>query len=240
LQRLRPGELADLLEDLGRAERKELLERLTPEQAADALEEMQTEELVQLLRESDTADAAELLGRMEPDEAADGLRELGADEQEELMAAMPTVASERVATLLGYGERTAGGVMTTLLVMATPNETIAEVRARLRANREHGQDLAGVVVVDGDGRLVDDLTMTELFLADPGLSVHALVGPPWPVTVTPDADSEEIAERLVESRAPSVVVVDDGQRPVGRILADDVLDALLPGRVRFRFPRRLL
>jgi uncharacterized protein YrrD len=41
LQRLRPGELADLLEDLGRAERQELLSQLTPERVADALEEMQ-------------------------------------------------------------------------------------------------------------------------------------------------------------------------------------------------------
>lgn len=37
LQRLRPGELADLLEDLGRDERQDLLSRLTPQQAADAL-----------------------------------------------------------------------------------------------------------------------------------------------------------------------------------------------------------
>jgi CBS domain-containing protein len=239
LQRLRPGELADLLEDLGRAERQELLAQLSPEQAADALEEMQTEELVQLLRESDTADAAELLDRMEPDEAADGLRELGADEQVELMAAMSSEASERVATLLGYEERTAGGVMTTLLMVTTPTETIAGVRERLRAERDHDEDLAGVVVVDGDGRLLDDLTMTELFLADPGLTVHSLIGPPWPVTVTPEADPEEVAERLVESRNPSVVVVDDEQRPLGRILADDLLDALLPDRSRFRFPRRL-
>ena len=29
--------------------------------------------------------------------------------------------------------------------------------------------------------------MTELFLADPETTVDDLVGPPWPVTVTPDA-----------------------------------------------------
>ena len=40
LQRLRPGELADLLEDLGRTERRDLLARLSPERAADAMEEM--------------------------------------------------------------------------------------------------------------------------------------------------------------------------------------------------------
>jgi CBS domain-containing protein/sporulation protein YlmC with PRC-barrel domain len=239
LQRLRPGELADLLEDLGRTERQDLLARLTPQQAADALEEMQQEELVQLLRESDTTDAAELLGRMEPDEAADGLRDLEPDEQEKLLAAMPVQARDRVATLLGYGERTAGGIMTTVLVTATPTETIAQVRDRLRANQEHDEDLAGIIVLGDDGKLLDDVTMTELFLADPGQTVDDLVGPPWPVTVTPDADLDEIVERLVETRHSWVVVVDEEERPLGRILVDDVLDVLVPDRSRYRFPRRL-
>ena len=33
--------------------------------------------------------------------------------------------------------------MTTVLVTATPAETIKQVRDRLRANREHDEDLAG-------------------------------------------------------------------------------------------------
>ena len=239
LQRLRPGELADLLEDLGRTERRDLLAQLTPAQAADALEEMQEEELVQLLRESDTAEAAALLARMEPDEAADGLRELEPGEQARLLAAMPDDARDRVTTLLGYAERSAGGIMTTLLVVASPAETIMQVRDRLRANREHDEDLAGVIVLGDDGRLLDDVTMTELFLADLDGSVDSLIGPPWPVTVTADADLEEIAERLVETRHSSVVVVDEEERPLGRILVDDVLDMLVPDRARFRFPRRL-
>ena len=239
LQRLRPGELADLLEDLGRTERRDLLARLSPERAADALEEMQQEELVRLLRESGTAEAAALLGRMEPDEAADGLRDLDPDERQKLLAAMPAEARNRVATLLGYSERTAGGIMTTVLVTATPAETITQVRERLRANREHDEDLAGVIVLGDDGQLLDDVTMTELFLADPETTVDDLVGPPWPVTVTADADLDEIAERLVETRHSSVVVVDEEERPLGRILVDDVLDMLFPHRPRFRFPRRL-
>ena len=239
LQRLRPGELADLLEDLGRTERQDLLAQLTPERAADALEEMQEEELVQLLRESGTADAAALLGRMEPDEAADGLRDLEPGEQEKLLAAMPAEARDRVATLLGYGERTAGGIMTTFLVTATPADTIAQVKDRLRASKEHAADLAGILVLGDDGQLLDDVSMTELFLADPETAVEGLIGPPWPVTVTPEAGLDEIAERLVETRHSWLVVVDEQERPLGQILADDVLDMLVPGRSRYRFPRRL-
>ena len=239
LQRLRPGELADLLEDLDRAGRRDLLSRLTPQQAADALEEMQDAELVRLLRESDTAGAAELLSRMEPDEAADGLRDLDPGEQGKLLAAMPAEAREAVAPLLGYAERSAGGIMTTVLVTATPAETIMQVRDRLRANREHDEDLAGIIVLGDEGQLLDDVSMTELFLADPEATVEDLIGPPWPVTVTPDAGLDEVAERLAETRHSWVVVVDEEERPLGRILADDVLDMLVPDRPRFRFPRRL-
>ena len=239
LRRLHAGELADLLEDLGRSERRELLSRLSPQQAADALEEMQPDELAQLLRESDVGEAAALLSRMEPDEAADALRELDEDEQAELLAAMPGEDDARVRPLLGYDRRTAGGIMTSLLITATPADTVGGIRRRLRAEREHDEDLAGVVIVDDDGHLLDDLTMTELYLAGGKQTVDDLIGPPWPITVPVDADVDEIADRLVESRRSSLVVTDDDQRPVGRILADDVIDAMLGDRDRFRFPRKL-
>src|SRR6478752_7438333 len=80
LRRLRPGELADLLEELGRDERQELLAQLDREIAADALEEMEPDHLGALLRESTTEHAASLLAEMEPDEAVDALRDLEADE----------------------------------------------------------------------------------------------------------------------------------------------------------------
>ncbi len=56
LHRLRPGELADLLEELRRPERQELLAALSADEAADALEEMEAEDLTRLLRESEPAD----------------------------------------------------------------------------------------------------------------------------------------------------------------------------------------
>jgi len=46
-----------------------------------------------------------------------------------------------------------------------------------------------------------------------------------------------VIERLVESRGSSVVVIDPDGHPIGRILADDVIDALVSKRTRVRFPR---
>ena len=65
------------------------------------------------------------------------------------------------------------------------------------------------------------------------------MGDAEPVTVGIHAEVDEVAERLIEARRMSVVVVDDEDIPVGRILADDVIDALMPERGRFHFPRLL-
>jgi CBS domain-containing protein len=53
------------------------------------------------------------------------------------------------------------------------------------------------------------------------------------------APFEEVVERLIDNRRSSVVVVDGDRRPIGRILADDVVDALVPGGGRLHFPRLL-
>src|SRR5215472_4350457 len=94
LRRLRPAELADVLEGLGRFGRQELLASLDHDLAADALEEMEPDELTALLREMEPAQASELVARMAPDEAVDALRDLPRAEQAQLLAQMPA-ATER-------------------------------------------------------------------------------------------------------------------------------------------------
>ncbi len=238
LRRLRPGELADLLEDLNRSARQELLEVLEPETAADALEEMEPDELEALLRDADPSRAASLLTSMEPDEAVDALRDLDAEARQELLAHMPAERAEALAALLGYKEDRAGGFMTTTLALAGMDETVGQVRAKLAGMREHRADIDGVAVVDEDGRLVSDLLLFDLLVSGASDPVRALVEDQEPVTVGPEASVEEVAARLIESRRSSLLVVEGG-RPLGRILADDVIDALSPEKGRLHFPRLL-
>jgi CBS domain-containing protein/sporulation protein YlmC with PRC-barrel domain len=237
LRRLRPADLADLLEKLGREERQELLSQLDSETAADALEEMDPEELGALLRESEPDRAAELLAGMEPDEAADALRDLEPDEVEELLAVMPIERSASLRALVLYREGTAGGLMTTNLVLVRPDQTVGEVRRILRSQAEHQADVDAVIIVDEEGRVVHDLGLFELLVASSDDHVIDVAGPPTPEAVGPDATLDDVIEQFIDSRGSSLIVIDDEQRPVGRILADDLIDALVPDRGRVRFPR---
>lgn len=240
LRRLRPAELADVLEGLGRPGRQELLASLDHEVAADALEEMEPEELTALLREMDLAQAAQLVAKMEPDEAVDALRGLPDDEQAAMLAKMPAQKQRELARLLGYPGDEAGGFMTTVLACAQPGERVGEVRQRLAEQTEHRTEIDSVAVLDEAGRLIGDIPAFDLLISDDNLRLGDLIDPGNPlVTLRPDADLDTVATELVESRRSSLLVVDDEGRPLGRILSDDVLDALVPGHGRLHFPRLL-
>jgi CBS domain-containing protein len=241
LRRLRPGELADLLEDLRRDERQALLSALPEKEAADALEEMQADDLAQLLRDLHPGQAARLLAEMEPDEAAEALRDLPPERRRELLGRMPTEAARPLTALLGYPEDEAGGFMTTNIVVVAAHDAVSQVADLLARGGGHDSDIESVAVVDPEGRLAGDLPLLDLLIAlhrRPDERVGALLDDEEPVTVSLDTGVQEVAERLVEARRLSLVVVED-DRPVGRILADDVLDVLVPGKGRFHFPQLL-
>lgn len=240
LRRLRPAELADLLEGLGRPGRQEMIDSLDREVAADALEEMEPDELTALLREVAPQQAADLLARMEPDEAVDALRELAPDEQSQLLAGMPAATGRELARLLGYPGDEAGGFMTSVLACAEPDETVDQLRRRLAGQAEHRTEIDSVAVVSRNGRLLGDVSMFDLLVSDGDTRIGELIGPDGPpATLPPDADLDTVATELVESRRSSVLVVDDEGRPLGRILSDDVLDALVPGHGHLHFPKLL-
>ena len=243
LHRLQPSDLADLLEDLDRTERQTLLDRLDRETAADALEEMDPDELEALLRESTPTRAAELVASMEPDEAVDALRDLREHERADILARMPQQTRDELTGLLAYPERSGGGFMTSILVRAHADQTVSEVERLIGEFSEHRNEIDAVLILDDDGTLLADLPLFDLVAhADEELISTVLQDEhhhPQPLTVPPEATVGEVAEQLVRTRRSSLLVVDEGGHPLGRILADDVLDALLPERGRRHFPRLL-
>lgn len=237
IRSLRPSELADLLEDLGRSERQGLLSALDIGAAADAVEEMEREEREALLRESEPDVAAGIVSNMEPDEAVDALRDLDEDERNEIFELLDSDTARTLGNLLEFERNTAGGVMTTMFVKALPSDTFASVKAILETHRDHKEEIDGILVVDEDGMLLGEISLFDIALSDPDAELSGHLSED-PIVVEPEASIEEVAEKLIDSRRFSIVVAVNN-RPVGRILADDILDALTPERGRFHFPRLL-
>ena len=227
LSQLRPADLADLIEDLAGREQSALIEMLDPELAADALEEMEDEELQGLLRGLTESRAAELLSRMEPDESAEVLRDLDDEHREDILKAMDSKMAKQLRQLIAFDETLAGGIMTTHMVIAREDDSVSQALAMLVESRD--RDISdGVLIVDSKGKLIDHIQIIELVAAKPNAELNTLVGPPYPTSVQIDSPLEEVIEEFSNNRGASIVVIDEKGKPVGRILADDLVDALKP------------
>ncbi len=234
LSQLRPADLADLIEDLAGREQGAFVELLDPELAADALEEMEEEELQGLIRGLSSERSAELLSRMEPDESAEVLRDLDDEHRESILEVMDSTVAKQLRELVSFDETAAGGIMTTHILIVHENDTVASALKLLVDNRE--RDISdGVVVVDSRGKLVDHIQVVELVAAGSTDLLSTLIGPPYPTAIGLDTPLDDVVDEFSNNRGSSIIVVDQKNKPVGRILADDLVDALVDASDRRTF-----
>ena len=64
--------------------------------------------------------------------------------------------------------------------------------------------------------------------AKPAAKLSSLMGPPYPTSVHLNTRLDEVIDEFANNRGSSIIVVDEKNKPVGRILADDLVDALAP------------
>ncbi len=231
LSQLRPADIADLIEDLAGREQGALIEMLDPDLAADALEEMEDDELESLLRGLPAERSAELLALMEPDESAEVLRDLDSEHRESILSAMEKGVAKQLRELVSFDEDLAGGIMTTHLLIVKENDTVAAALKLLVENKERDSS-DGVVVVDAKGQLIDHIQTVELIAAKASSNVLDLVAKPFPTSVQIDTPIAEVVEEFSNNRGSSIIVVDEKNKPIGRILSDDLVDALSRSRSR--------
>ena len=117
--------------------------------------------------------------------------------------------------------------MTTHLLIVKESDTVADALKLLVENKE--RDISdGVTVVDSKGKLLDHIQIIELIAAKQSQKLTDLVRAPFPTSVGIDTSLDEVIEEFSNNRGSSIIVVDEKGKPVGRILADDIIDAMAP------------
>jgi magnesium transporter len=219
-----PADLADVLAALDEEERIAVVQALPPELSSQALAELPEDaHAEQTLAALSPERAAEIVEELEDDDAAGILRELEPETQEAILQEVEDRAE--VERLLRYEEETAGGRMTTHLVTVRDTATAAEALEAIRRQSEEVEDFYQVFVVDGDRHLVGILPFKSLVVSRPERRISEVMEPA-DVSVKPDLDQEEVARIMARYNLPSVAVVDDSGRLLGRVTFDDVIDVV--------------
>lgn len=219
---LEPADLADVLSSLDEDERIALVRILPAELSSQALIEMSADEHAEeIVAALDAEHAADIVEELEDDDAADLLGEMEPEEQERILAAVEDRSG--VDRLLRYDDESAGGLMTTSVVTVTELDTVGLALEAVRRQAEDMDDVMEVYVVDAARRLVGVLSFKQLVLSPPDRLVREGMEPAV-ARVATDVDQEEVARIMGRYNLPSLPVVDDAGRLLGRITYDDVID----------------
>jgi CBS domain-containing protein len=231
LREMNPTDLANAVEALPDARRRELAEMLHDEELADVLEELPEQDQVRLLAGLGVDRIADVVEEMQPDDAADLLAEMPPEQRERLLAAMQTVQAADLRRLLRYDATTAGGLMTSQPLIVPPDTPVAEVLARIRDPGMPATSAAQVYVceppsVTPTGRFLGTVGFQQLLRQPPAASVGECVEESG--FVRPDLSEKEVARRMAAYNLIGVAVCDQDGRLLGAITVDDVLDRILP------------
>jgi magnesium transporter len=223
-QDFEPADLADVLAALEDDERLAVVQALPPELSSQALAELPEDAHAEdTLAALSPQRAAEIVEELEDDDAAGILREMEPITRQRILQEVADRAE--VDRLLRYDEETAGGRMTTHLVSVRDTDTAAEALDDIRRQSEEVEDFYQVFVVDGDRRLVGILPFKSLVVSRPERRIGEFMADA-DITVKPDLDQEEVARLMARYNLPSVAVVDDQGRLLGRVTFDDVIDVV--------------
>jgi len=173
-----------------------------------------------------------------PDDAADLIQEAPAEDRTQFLDLLDDATRTEVRVLLAYAEDEAGGLMNPRFARVRSDMRVDEAISYLRKQAGQVETIYYAYVLDEAQRLRGVISFRELFQAPAERLVNDIMHTEL-VTVAEHQDQESVARLYVEQDLLALPVVDDQGRPLGRILSDDVLDALVPGHGRLHFPRLL-
>jgi magnesium transporter len=222
LEEMSPADAALTLESLEPGQTAQVLGQVEEESAADALAHMDPALAATVLLDLEADEASSFVDLMDPDDAADVLQALPKPVAESLLRRLKPRKAAVLGKLALYDPRSAGGVMTTQILVVRGTMTIGQAIEFIRTHpMEESQ--SDVYVVDENRRLIGTVSLRTLLFAPDEDSVLSHVERGLDA-VLPTVDREEVANLFQKYDYITMPVVDEERRILGMVTIDDVLD----------------
>ncbi len=219
---LHEADLADLIQP---EEREKLIATLGPEFSAGALSELDEGVRDQLLEALPAEMVAEALQQLDTDDAVYLLEDLDESDQKAILDQLPDLERVALKRSLEYPEDSAGRIMRTEFISVPPFWSVGQTIDYMREAEDLPERFDEIFVVDPAYHLIGAVALSRLLRSKREVMIEDITEPdirPIPV----DNDQEEVAQQFERYGLVSVPVVDQDNRLVGVITADDVVEVI--------------
>jgi len=220
---LPPADIADLLLDLDKNERVLLFRAIPRDPAADAFAHLEADQQEELLHALTDEETRRLLEDLHPDDRTALLEELPGTVTQQVMNLLSPEDLREARALLGYPEESVGRLMTPDYVAVRKHWTVEQALRHVRRKGQIAETINRVFIVDEDWKLIDDVALRRLILAEPEDLVESVMDHAF-AAVPATADREEAVHTVQRYDQVVLPVVDSAGVLLGIVTVDDLLD----------------
>ena len=216
-------EIAELLTALDDKDRV-LTFRVLPRQLADevfSLLELPFQDL--LLKNMAQEEVRQVISGLSPDDRTALFEELPARVTKGLLGLLSDQDRKQALTLLSYPEGSVGRLMTDRYLTVDPESTVAQALEHLRLRGTDSETMAMIYIVDAQGRLIDDIRLRKMIIADPATRVADLLDGHY-AALHSLQHREEAVQVFRKYDLYALPVVDSDGVLLGIVTIDDILD----------------
>ena len=215
------NDIAELLENLSRAERKRIYHVLGIAKTAKVFPYF--DEPQQYIDELSVEDAAAIVSLMDSDDAVDILEQLDPGKKTRIVEKLQGSIAQDVKMLLSYDEKEIGSYMTTNYVCIQEGLSVRQAMSELVRQAGVHDNIMTMYVVDADGCFAGAIDLKKLILARENDDLGDIILRSYPY-VEAHEKIEDCASWIVDYAEDSIPVLDAGGKMLGVITSEDLVE----------------
>lgn len=223
LHHVPPADVAEIFASLPHGEAALAFRFLQRDDAGEVFSYLTQEFQERLIRELGADDAVRVIDAMEPDDRVRLLDELPGEVCQRIVASLPPETRRVTQVILGYPSGSVGRIMTPDYVRVRPEWTAGQAMDHVRKHGRDAETINMLYVVDAHGKLIDDLRLRLVLLADPSVLISELMNESF-YTLRADDPQELAVQMMRRYDRMALPVVDSRGVLVGIVTHDDVAD----------------
>ena len=223
LQDYHDNDIAGILEELTKKERKKLYASLGTDRISDIFS--YAEDVGEYFEEIGIEKSADILEGMDADDAVDILETLPEDYQEALIEALDEEAKEEIQFIMSYSDNEVGSLMTTNYISIHRGISVKEAMRELVRQSEENDNISTIYVENDDGTFYGAIDLKDLIRARSETDLDSIISTSYPYVRDTDDISDNI-DRIRDYAEDSIPVLDKDDKLVGVLTAFDVVEAV--------------
>jgi magnesium transporter len=222
---VQPVDIAEAIEGLPESSQLIAFRLLSKAEAIEVYEYLNSDVQQALIQEFKRQEVLDIVDKMSPDDRARMFDELPAKIVRRLLSQLSPKERQATAVLLGYGEDTAGRIMTPEYISLKENLTVSQTLERIRSLANASEVVYYLYVTNSSRQLTGIVSLRDLVIAAPDTTLAEIIARDV-VFVHTDTDQEEVARTIQRYDIVALPVVDSEERLVGVVTVDDVIDII--------------